>query len=173
MIAAGTLPPPAATPRQRCRRWTSSTTTSSTCMSFIDPSIIKPFNVVLDAGSGMAGLVAPQLFERLPCRTTQALLRDRRHAFPTTKPIRSSKRTAATSSSGSSRDEADIGIAWDGDADRCFFIDGTGEFIAGDFVTALLAEAFLLQAPRREDRLRRPRQLRRQGHRSRSTAARR
>ena len=44
-------------------------------------------------------------------------------------------------------DKADIGIAWDGDADRCFFIDGTGEFIAGDFVTALLAEAFLLKHP--------------------------
>jgi phosphomannomutase len=42
---------------------------------------------------------------------------------------------------------ADIGIAWDGDADRCFFIDGAGEFIAGDFVTALLAEAFLLKHP--------------------------
>jgi phosphomannomutase len=45
------------------------------------------------------------------------------------------------------REQADIGIAWDGDADRCFFIDGTGEFIAGDFITALLAESFLLKTP--------------------------
>jgi len=45
------------------------------------------------------------------------------------------------------KEKADIGIAWDGDADRCFFIDGSGEFIAGDFVTALLAEAFLLKHP--------------------------
>ncbi len=45
------------------------------------------------------------------------------------------------------QDKADIGIAWDGDADRCFFIDGTGEFVAGDFVTALLAESFLLKHP--------------------------
>ena len=44
-------------------------------------------------------------------------------------------------------EKADIGIAWDGDADRCFFIDGSGEFIPGDFVTALLAEAFLLKHP--------------------------
>jgi len=44
-------------------------------------------------------------------------------------------------------DHADVGIAWDGDADRCFFIDGTGEFINGDFITALLAEAFLLKHP--------------------------
>ena len=48
-------------------------------MSFIDPSVIKPFNVVLDAGSGMAGLVAPPLFDRLPCKVDEALLRDRRH----------------------------------------------------------------------------------------------
>jgi phosphomannomutase len=44
-------------------------------------------------------------------------------------------------------ENADIGIAWDGDADRVFFIDGTGEFVAGDFVTALLAEAFLIKHP--------------------------
>ena len=44
-------------------------------------------------------------------------------------------------------EKADIGIAWDGDADRCFFIDGAGEFVPGDFVTALLAEAFLLKHP--------------------------
>ena len=44
-------------------------------------------------------------------------------------------------------EKADIGIAWDGDADRVFFIDGSGEFIAGDFITALLAEAFLLKTP--------------------------
>src|SRR5262249_18313451 len=40
-------------------------------MTFVDPSIIKPFNVVLDAGSGMAGLVAPELFKHLPTKTTR------------------------------------------------------------------------------------------------------
>ncbi len=45
------------------------------------------------------------------------------------------------------KEKADIGIAWDGDADRCFFIDGTGEFVSGDFITALLAEAFLMKYP--------------------------
>ena len=48
-------------------------------MSFIDPAVIKPFNVVLDAGSGMAGLVAPRLFDRLPCKTTRLCFDDRRH----------------------------------------------------------------------------------------------
>src|SRR5437773_2568371 len=46
-----------------------------------------------------------------------------------------------------SGEKADVGIAWDGDADRCFFIDGTGAFVSGDFITALLAEAFLIKHP--------------------------
>jgi phosphomannomutase len=45
------------------------------------------------------------------------------------------------------RQHADLGIAWDGDADRCFFFDGSGQFISGDFITALLAEVFLLRQP--------------------------
>ena len=115
-------------------------------MSFIDPSIIKPFNVVLDAGSGMAGLVAPLLFAQLPCRTT-TLCFAIDGTFPNheANPLIEENRVDITERV--IRDGADIGIAWDGDADRCFFIDGTGEFIAGDFVTALLAEAFLLRHP--------------------------
>jgi phosphomannomutase len=44
-------------------------------------------------------------------------------------------------------ERADLGIAWDGDADRCFFIDDTGRFVPGDFVTAVLAEAFCRKEP--------------------------
>jgi phosphomannomutase len=115
-------------------------------LSFIDPSIVKPFNVVLDAGSGMAGLVAPRLFERLPCRTTR-LCFDIDGTFPNheANPLIEENRLDITAEVV--RQNADIGIAWDGDADRCFFIDGSGEFISGDFVTALLAEAFLLKYP--------------------------
>jgi phosphomannomutase len=115
-------------------------------LSFIDIRIIKPFNVVLDAGSGMGGLVAPKLFDRLPCRTTK-LCFDIDGTFPNheANPLIEENRRDIVERVV--RDHADIGIAWDGDADRCFFIDGTGEFIAGDFVTALLAEAFLLKNP--------------------------
>ena len=66
---------------------------------------------------------------------------------------------------------ADLGIAWDGDADRCFFIDDRGEFVDGDFLTALLAERVLGKAARRDDPLRRPRQPRRPGHGRASSAA--
>ena len=115
-------------------------------MSFIDASVIKPFNVVLDAGSGMGGLVAPRLFERLPCRTTR-LCFDIDGRFPNheANPLIEENRRDIVERVMA--EKADIGIAWDGDADRCFFIDGTGEFVSGDFITALLAEAFLLKHP--------------------------
>ena len=116
-------------------------------MTFIDPAAIRPFNVVLDAGSGMAGLVAPHLFDRLPCRTTR-LCFEVDGTFPNheANPLIEENRRDIVERVVAER--ADIGIAWDGDADRCFFIDGTGEFIAGDFITALLAEAALLKSPR-------------------------
>jgi phosphomannomutase len=115
-------------------------------MSFVDESAIKPFKVVLDAGSGMAGLVAPTLFDRLPCHTTR-LCFEIDGTFPNheANPLIEENRRDITAEVV--RQRADIGIAWDGDADRCFFIDGSGEFISGDFVTALLAEAFLLKHP--------------------------
>jgi phosphomannomutase len=115
-------------------------------MSFIDPAVIRPFNVVLDAGCGMGGLVAPKLFERLPCRTTP-LCFTIDGTFPTheANPLIEENRRDIVERVVA--ETADVGIAWDGDADRCFFIDGTGAFVSGDFVTALLAEAFLLKHP--------------------------
>jgi len=115
-------------------------------MSFIDPSIVRPFNVVLDAGSGMGGLVAPRLFERLPCRTTRLCFEvDGRFPNHEANPLIEENRRDIVERVKA--EKADVGIAWDGDADRCFFIDGTGEFVSGDFVTALLAEAFLMKHP--------------------------
>jgi phosphomannomutase len=115
-------------------------------MSFIDPAIVQPFNVVLDAGSGIAGMVAPALFDRLPCRTTK-LCFEVDGTFPNheANPLIEENRRDIVERV--KRERADIGIAWDGDADRVFFIDGDGEFVAGDFVTALLAEAFLITHP--------------------------
>jgi phosphomannomutase len=115
-------------------------------MSFIDPSGVKPFKVVLDAGSGMGGLVAPKLFERLPCRTTRLCFEvDGRFPNHEANPLIEENRRDIVERVVA--EKADVGIAWDGDADRCFFIDGTGAFVSGDFVTALLAEAFLIKHP--------------------------
>jgi phosphomannomutase len=145
MIAAGTIPPPAATPGGLSQKDVVDDYVEHV-LSFIDPSIIEPFHVVLDAGNGMAGLVAPKLFARLPCRVTE-LCFEVDGTFPNheANPLIEENRRHIVERVVA--DKADIAIAWDGDADRCFFIDGTGDFISGDFVTALLAEAFLLKHP--------------------------
>jgi phosphomannomutase len=115
-------------------------------MGFIDPSIVEPLHVVLDAGSGMGGLIAPRLFDRLPCRTTRLCFAiDGRFPNHEANPLIEENRRDIVERVVA--DKADIGIAWDGDADRCFFIDGSGEFVSGDFITALLAEAFLMKYP--------------------------
>jgi phosphomannomutase len=145
MIAGGTLPPAAAR-RGRVHERQLDVPYVEHVLSFIDRSVIRPLNVVLDAGSGMAGKVAPWLFEKLPCRTTR-LCFDVDGRFPNheANPLIEENRRDITERVIA--DKADVGIAWDGDADRCFFIDGAGEFVPGDFVTALLAEAFLLKHP--------------------------
>ncbi|PYR56586.1 MAG: phosphomannomutase/phosphoglucomutase, partial [Acidobacteria bacterium] len=144
-IAAGTLPAPANQPGGLS---TANVVDdyATHVLSFIDPSIVKPFNVVLDAGNGIAGFVAPKLFASLPCRV-DALCFEVDGTFPNheANPLIEENRRDITARVVQTR--ADIGIAWDGDADRCFFLDGAGEFIAGDFITALLAEAFLIKHP--------------------------
>jgi phosphomannomutase len=146
MVIGGTIPAPS-------RRGTLSANTQllddyvAHVLTFIDPAVIKPFSAVLDAGSGMAGLVAPRLFDHLACRTTR-LCFEIDGSFPNheANPLIEENRRDITERVIA--DKADIGIAWDGDADRCFFIDRQGEFIPGDFVTALLAEAYLLKEPK-------------------------
>ncbi len=145
MIAGDRLPPPAKTPGSLATRSVVDQYVEKV-MSFIDPAVITPFNVVLDAGSGMGGLVAPLLFDRLPCRTTR-LCFDIDGTFPNHEANPLIEENRADITAEVIRQKADAGIAWDGDADRCFFIDGSGEFISGDFITALLAEAFLLKHP--------------------------
>ena len=115
-------------------------------LSFIDPALIHPFRLVLDAGSGMAGLAGPKLFDRLPCHTTR-LCFEIDGTFPNhqANPLLAENRRDLVERV--LVDQADAGIAWDGDADRCFFVDGNGKFIAGDFITSLLAEPFLRKEP--------------------------
>jgi len=146
MIAANQLPAPAKTPG----RLTQANVVDDYVkhvLSFIDSSIVKPFNIVLDAGSGIAGMVAPLLFANLPKKKLTTLCFEVDGTFPNheANPLIEENRRDITERVIA--EKADIGIAWDGDADRCFFLDGAGEFVAGDFITALLAEAFLIKHP--------------------------
>jgi phosphomannomutase len=119
-------------------------------LKFIDPDVVRsaprPLKVVVDGGNGMAGPMVGPLLESLglelietywtpdgnfPDHEPNPLLEENRELIV--------KRVLDTG--------ADLGIAWDGDADRCFFIDETGAFVDGDFLTALLAESLLGKSP--------------------------
>ncbi len=114
--------------------------------SFIDPNVLKPFRVVMDAANGMAGAVAPAIFSDLPFPRVEMYF-DPDGSFPNheANPLVEENRRAIIERVLA--EKADLGIAWDGDGDRCFFIDDQGAFVPGDFLTALLAEAFLLKEP--------------------------
>ena len=115
-------------------------------LKFIDQSTLQPFSLVLDAGSGIAGIIAPTLFDRLPCQTTRLCFEvDGTFPHHEANPLIDENRRGLVDAVQAK--SADAGIAWDGDADRCFFVDGEGEFISGDFITALLAESFLRKTP--------------------------
>jgi phosphomannomutase len=111
------------------------------CLSFIDVARVPKLKVVLDAGNGMGSVGAETIFPRLPLQLVKMYF-ELDGSFPNhpPDPLLEANRRDIVARVGS--EKADLGIAWDGDADRCFFIDDTGAFVPGDFVTALLGEAF-------------------------------
>jgi phosphomannomutase len=111
-------------------------------LSFIDPDAVKPLNVVIDAANGMAGAMLPPILERLPINAVRCFF-EPDGSFPNHAPNPLLPENRAFIMSKVLEEKADLGIAFDGDADRCFFVDDKGEFAPGDFVTALLAESML------------------------------
>jgi phosphomannomutase len=114
--------------------------------SFIDPRLLKPLRVVMDAANGMAGAVAPAIFADLPLERIDMYF-EPDGSFPNHEPNPLLEENRREVIDKVRERKADLGIAWDGDGDRCFFIDDGGEFVPGDFLTALLGEAFLLKEP--------------------------
>ena len=115
-------------------------------MRFIDPEAISPLNVVLDGANGMAGPMISPVLERLPLVTHSYSL-DPDGSFPNHEPNPLLEENRQFIVAKVLEHGADLGIAWDGDADRCFFIDDTGEFVPGDLITALIARSMLAQHP--------------------------
>jgi phosphomannomutase len=116
-------------------------------LSFVDPSAIRPLRVVLDGGNGMAGPMVGPILERLDGLELIPTYWEPDGEFPDHEPnplLPENRRFAIEKVLG---EGADLGIAWDGDADRCFFIDGEGGFVDGDFLTALLARSVLEAHP--------------------------
>src|SRR5215217_5926979 len=116
-------------------------------LRFIDPGAIRPLKVVLDGGNGMAGPMVGPVLERLDGLELVPTYWEPDGEFPDHEPnplLPENRRSVIEKVVG---EGADLGIAWDGDADRCFFIDGGGEFVDGDFLTALLARSVLEAHP--------------------------
>jgi phosphomannomutase len=115
-------------------------------LSFVDVSTIKPLKVVIDAANGMAGAMLPPVLERLPIETVRCYF-EPDGSFPNHEPNPLLPENREFIVRKTLEEGADLGVAFDGDADRCFFVDDTGEFVPGDFVTALFAEGVLEKEP--------------------------
>jgi phosphomannomutase len=111
-------------------------------LGYIDPGSIKPLRVVLDGGNGMAGPMVGPLLDSFPIEQVPTYW-EPDGEFPDHEPNPLLEENRRFIIDKVRETGAELGIAWDGDADRCFFIDDTGEFVAGDFLTALLAESIL------------------------------
>jgi phosphomannomutase len=115
-------------------------------LRLIDPAVVKPLNVVVDGGNGMAGPMVGPLLDRLGIKAEKNYWTPD-GSFPDHEPNPLLPENREFIMAEVLRVGADLGIAWDGDGDRCFFIDDGGAFVDGDFLTALLAESMLEKHP--------------------------
>jgi phosphomannomutase len=116
------------------------------CLSFIDPALVPRLKVVMDTGNGMGAIGVEAIFPKLPVSIVPMYF-ELDGTFPNhpADPLIEENRREIMERVPA--EGALLGIAWDGDADRCFFIDDTGAFVPGDFVTALLGQAFCAKEP--------------------------
>jgi phosphomannomutase len=115
-------------------------------LGFIEPEAIRPMEVVLDGGNGMAGPMVGPIVDGFPVEQHH-LYFEPNGEFPGHEPNPLLPENRKLIIDTVLQHGAELGIAWDGDADRCFFIDDRGEFVPGDFLTALLAQAILAKEP--------------------------
>jgi phosphomannomutase len=116
-------------------------------LSFVDPAAISPLRIVVDAANGMAGTMLPPVLEHLPQVDVVRCYFEPDGTFPNHEPNPLLPENREFIVRKTREERAALGVAFDGDADRCFFVDDTGEFVPGDFVTALLAQAMLAREP--------------------------
>src|SRR5947209_4937081 len=116
-------------------------------LSFVDVDALKPLRVVIDAANGMAGVMLPRVLERLPMVEVVRCYFEPDGSFPNHEPNPLLPENREFIIGKTTEEQADFGVAFDGDADRCFFVDDTGDFVPGDFTTALFAETILGREP--------------------------
>jgi len=145
LIESGTLPPPVAK-RGTEKPHDIRASYLEHLLGYVDRSKLRKLKVVVNAGNGGAGLVVDQLEPHLPFEFIKI-----NHApdgtFPNGVPNPMLEENRAATTDAIRRSGADVGLAWDGDYDRCFFFDEEGTFIEGYYLVGLLAEVFLKREP--------------------------
>jgi phosphomannomutase len=116
-------------------------------MRFAEPETVHPYTILADAGNGVGGLPARALFARLPQLKVTELYFEPDGRFPHHAANPFERENIEELIRRIPQEGADFGVAWDGDADRCVFLDERGEPVPGDFITALVARHFLKRAP--------------------------
>ena len=144
MIMNGTIPAPAG--QGRIVRRDVLADFVRHCLGFIDTGALRPLRVVADAGNGMAGMVLPRVFAELPVEI-EPLYFELDGSFPNHPANPIELENIADLQAKVRETGADLGVAFDGDADRMFIVDERGEFVGGDMVTAMVAQRLLSRFP--------------------------
>ncbi|HKT37072.1 MAG TPA: phosphomannomutase/phosphoglucomutase, partial [Ktedonobacterales bacterium] len=115
-------------------------------LSFIDVAKVRPLKIAVDAGNGMAGMIVPKVFAQLPCELIP-LYFELDGTFPNHPASPIEPENTATLRALVPQQHCDMGVAFDGDADRMFLVDEQGTLLGGDMVTALVAQSLLRKHP--------------------------
>ncbi|MEO9170300.1 MAG: phosphomannomutase/phosphoglucomutase [Candidatus Baltobacteraceae bacterium] len=144
-LMRGELPPKAATPGSISSREILDDFAEH-CLSFVDRAKIKPFKIAIDAGNGMAGETVPYVFKHLRCDVIP-LFFELDGTFPNHPASPIEPENMADLQAAVKKHGCDLGVAFDGDADRMFIVDEKAELIDGSIVTALVALNTLKKHP--------------------------
>jgi len=115
-------------------------------LGYLDTTRLEPLKVVVNAGNGGAGLIVDALAPHLPIEFIK-VNHEPDGTFPHGVPNPMLEENRTTTAEAVRASGADLGLAWDGDYDRCFFFDESGQFIEGYYLVGLLAESFLEREP--------------------------
>ena len=145
LIASGKLPAPAAV-KGKVTKLETSKEYIEHLLGYVNRKTLRKLKVMVDAGNGGAGLSVDKLEPHLPFEFIK-VRHEPNGKFPYGVPNPMLEENRGPALEALRRSGADVGIAWDGDYDRCFFYDSKGAFVEGYYIVGLLAEAFLAKQP--------------------------
>src|SRR4028119_432221 len=145
LITSGKLPEPAEYPGS-VEKMDIAEDYAEHCLGFIETEGLRPLKIVVDAGNGMAGKMLPPIFEKLPFEYVPMYF-ELDGSFPNHPPNPIEPENMKDLQERVVAEGADFGVAFDGDADRCFVVDEKGVTISGDLLATLVAKNVLEKEP--------------------------